>query len=84
MTGTAGATPPASAADDRPQFCPWCGTPTPYRQERHTPLWQRAAEERGEEAPETMRDALDTEAFVTGCPGCRRLSHVIGHEARPE
>jgi hypothetical protein len=26
---------------------------------------------------------LDTEAFVTGCPGCRRVSHVIGHEARP-
>ncbi|MDQ3680682.1 MAG: hypothetical protein M3378_09120 [Actinomycetota bacterium] len=66
---------------DRPQFCPWCGTPSPYRSEPHTPLWQRAAEETGQEAPEAVRETLETEAFVTGCAGCRRVSHVVGHEA---
>jgi hypothetical protein len=30
-----------------------------------------------------MEDALHTDAFVTGCEGCRRVSHVIGHEAHP-
>ena len=72
---------PAMDEIDRPQFCPWCGTPAPYRPEPHTPLWQRAAEDTGQEAPEVMHDVLDTEAFVTGCPGCRRMSHVVGHEA---
>ncbi len=75
--------PPALDEIDTPQFCPWCGTPSPYRSERHTPLWQRAAEETGQEPPEPMQEALETEAFVTGCPGCRRVSHVIGHEAQP-
>lgn len=72
---------PSTAEIDTPQFCPWCGSPSPYRPERHTPLWQRAAEETGQEAPEVMQEALETEAYLTGCAGCRRVSHVIGHEA---
>ena len=66
---------------EAPQFCPWCGAPTPYRPEAHTPLWQRLADEKGTEAPDVMEDALHTDAYVTGCPGCRRVSHVVGHEA---
>ena len=75
--------PPSMHEIEAPQFCPWCGTPSPYRPEPHTPLWERAAEETGQEAPEVLHEALETEAFFTGCPGCRRLSHVVGHEARP-
>ena len=66
---------------DRPQFCPWCGTPSPYQADPRTPLWQQAAEETGREAPDVVQDALDTESYVTGCAGCRRVSHVIGHVA---
>nr|MDQ3643124.1 hypothetical protein [Actinomycetota bacterium] len=54
---------------------------TPYRSERHTPLWQRAAQETGQEAPEVVQESLGTEAFLTGCVGCRRVSHVVGHHA---
>lgn len=72
---------PAIAEIDAPQFCPWCGTPSPYRSEPHTPLWQRAAEETGQVAPEVVQESLETEAFVTGCAGCRRVSHVVGHHA---
>ena len=68
---------------DVPQFCPWCGTPSPYRSEPRTPLWERAAEETGQEPPDVMHEVLDTESFVTGCPGCRRVTHVVGHEAHP-
>jgi len=70
---------PATAEIDTPQFCPWCGTPSPYRSEPHTPLWQRAAEETGQEAPDVVQEGLETEAFFTGCAGCRRVSHVVGH-----
>ncbi len=83
MTAEPPAAPPAVDEIDTPQFCPWCGTPSAYRAEPHKPLWQRAAEETGQEAPEVMREVLETEAFVTGCPGCLRVSHVVGHEAEP-
>ncbi len=74
---------PSTGEIDRPQFCPWCGTPTPYRPETRAPLWLRAAEQSGQEAPEVLQEVLHTEAYVTGCPGCRRVSHVVGHEAHP-
>jgi hypothetical protein len=67
-----------------PQFCPWCGAPTAYRRDRHIPLWQRLARQSGAEAPEAFEASLHTHAFVTGCAGCRRLSHVIGHVADVE
>ncbi len=73
---------PGPGEIDRPQFCPWCGTPAPYTTEEHTPLWQRLADESGRAAPESTEEALHTDAFVTGCPGCKRLSHVIGHRAQ--
>jgi hypothetical protein len=66
-----------------PQFCPWCGSPSPYKPEAHTPLWQRLAEESHQDAPQPVKEALHTEAFVTECPGCRRISHVIGHRVTP-
>ncbi len=75
---------PDVAEIDMPQFCPWCGTPSPYRSEPHTPLWEQAARETGQDPPEVLEEALETEAFVTGCAGCRRVSHVIGHEAGHE
>ncbi len=70
---------PDTAEIDRPQFCPWCGTPSPYRSEPHTPTWQRAADQTGQRAPEVVQESLETEAYVTGCEGCRRVSHVVGH-----
>ncbi len=73
--------PPSLAEIRDPQFCPWCGAPSPYRREEHTPPWERLAAEKGTRAPETIEDALHTDAYVTGCAGCRRISHVIGHEA---
>lgn len=72
-----------TTATSAPGFCPWCGRPTPYRPEDRTPLWQQLADETGTPAPTVMEDALHTDAFVTGCEGCRRVSHVIGHEAHP-
>jgi hypothetical protein len=66
---------------ETPQFCPWCGSPSGYRREARTPLWDRLAKERGRDAPDVLEEALHTEGYVTGCPGCRRISHVIGHPA---
>lgn len=64
---------------EAPQFCPWCGSPATYRPDEHIPLWKEAADEKGIEAPAVVREALHTDAYVVGCPGCKRLSHVIGH-----
>ncbi|MDP9069936.1 MAG: hypothetical protein M3N68_01345 [Actinomycetota bacterium] len=67
---------------EAPGFCPWCGTPATYRPEDRAPLWQQLAEQSGTEAPAVMEQALHTDAFVGGCEACRRVSHVIGHEAQ--
>jgi len=78
----------ASGAPARPQFCPYCGTPVPYEGHEHEPRHESLANEaraRGEEPPplpERVEDILDGEAYVGGCPGCRVVSHVIGHRAR--
>jgi hypothetical protein len=66
---------------ESPQFCPWCGSPSAYRREGHTPAWKVLAEIEGVEPPAFLKEALPTAAFVTGCPGCRHLTHVIGHAA---
>lgn len=75
----------ASDADERhgtpPRFCPWCGARSPYRSQPRTPLWQRLADETGADPPVAVEDALHTDAWVTGCEGCRWVSHVIGHHA---
>lgn len=77
------ADPPPVSEIATPQFCPWCGSPSGYRPEPRTPLWGRLAEERGLQAPDALEQALPTEGYVTGCPGCRRISHVVGHPAAP-
>ena len=66
-----------------PRFCPWCGTASTYRREDHVPRWQRLAQETEQEPPDVVEDVLDTDAYATGCESCRRVSHVIGHQARP-
>ena len=70
----------------RPQFCPWCGTPTPFEAHEHEPRYTELAERKGVDAsalPERVRELLAGESFVTACQGCRTISHVVGHRARP-
>ncbi len=77
-----------NAAPQRPQFCPWCGTPIPYEGHEHEPRFETLAEEarhRGEDPPplpNRVEDILAGESFVGACPGCRTVSHVIGHHAQ--
>ncbi|MFN2388173.1 MAG: hypothetical protein ABR575_01000 [Actinomycetota bacterium] len=71
-------TPPIDVTE-QPQFCPWCGVPVPYRADEHTPLYRALADQKGVEPPDAMEHSLHTDAYVCGCPGCRRVSHVIGH-----
>jgi hypothetical protein len=73
------AAPPPVSEIETPQFCPWCGSPSGYRREARMPLWERLAAEQGRQAPQVLEETLHTEGYVTGCPGCRRVSHVIGH-----
>ena len=74
--------------EPRPQFCPWCGTLIGYDEHEHEPRFEALAEQaraRGEELPqlpERVREVLAGESFVGVCPGCRRISHVVGHRAR--
>ena len=77
-----------NAAPERPQFCPWCGTPLPYEGHEHEPRFETLADEarrRGEEPPplpKRVEDILAGDSFVGACPGCRTVSHVIGHHAQ--
>jgi hypothetical protein len=77
------ADPPPVSEIATPQFCPWCGSPSGYRPDPRMPLWGRLAKDRGRQAPDVLEETLQTEGYVTGCPGCRRISHVIGHPAAP-
>ena len=76
-----------SAPDDRPQFCPWCGTPVDYEHHRHTPRYEVLAEKARAEGvdlpqlPPRVRDMLAGDGFVTSCRGCRTISHVVVHRA---
>ncbi len=71
-----------------PQFCPWCGSPAAYEEHAHEPRYERLeaeARSRGAEPPplpERVQEVLSGETYVTGCPGCRMVSHVIGHRAQ--
>ena len=71
----------------QPQFCPWCGSPIGYEAHEHEPRYVALSEQariRGENPPplpERVRDALAGESFVGACPGCRTISHVVGHHA---
>ena len=74
----------------RPQFCPWCGTPIAYDEHGHEPRYALLAEQvraRGEEPPPLparVREMLAGESFVGVCPGCRTISHVVGHRPPDE
>jgi hypothetical protein len=73
------------AAENRPQFCPWCGSPIGFEAHEHEPRYAGLAKREGIEPqalPERVRDLLAGEAFVGVCPGCRTISHVVGH--RPQ
>jgi hypothetical protein len=71
-----------------PQFCPWCGSPIPYEGHEHKPRYETLADEarsRGAEPPplpERVRELLAGQSFVAACPGCRTISHVVGHRTR--
>ncbi|MBA2256971.1 MAG: hypothetical protein H0W05_07130 [Thermoleophilaceae bacterium] len=76
-----------TAAPQRPGFCPWCGSPIAYEEHEHEPRYESLAQQarsRGEEPPplpERVRDVLAGESFAGACPGCRTVSHVVGHKA---
>ena len=71
----------------QPQFCPWCGSPIGYEAHEHEPRYAALAEQarsRGEDPPalpERVQELLAGESFVGVCPGCRTISHVVGHRA---
>jgi hypothetical protein len=70
--------------EERPQFCPWCGSPAAFESHEHEPRYQELAERKGvdvSELPDRVRDLLAGESFVAVCPGCRTISHVVGHRA---
>ena len=75
------------AAPAVPQFCPWCGTPIGFDEHAHEPRYatlQAEAETRGQsmpELPERVRELLAGESYAGACPGCRMISHVVGHRA---
>jgi hypothetical protein len=78
-----------SAAPERPQFCPWCGSPVAWEEHGHEPRYAMLAEQaraHGEEPPplpERVQQMLSGDSFVTACPGCRTISHVVGHRTPP-
>ena len=77
-----------STAPPQPQFCPWCGSPLPYEAHEHQPRHATLADEaatRGADPPplpERVEEILSGDSYVGACPGCRTLSHVIGHHAQ--
>lgn len=76
-----------ASAPSKPQFCPYCGTPVPFEKHEHEPRYATLAEqarERGQEPPALPRkveEILSGDSYVGACPGCRTVSHVIGHHA---
>lgn len=70
-----------------PQFCPWCGTSITFSADAHEPRYQALAEEaraRGDTPPPlpgAVEEMLAGDSHVGACPGCRTISHVIGHHA---
>jgi hypothetical protein len=74
-----------STAPRVPQFCAWCGSPIPYEEHRHEPRYQMLAERARAEGsepprlPDRVEETLAGEAFLGACPGCKMVSHVVGH-----
>jgi hypothetical protein len=79
-----------ATAPKRPEFCPWCGSPLPFEEHEHEPRYEALAEQaraRGQEPPplpQRVQDTLSGDSFVGACPGCRTISHVVGHRPRTE
>jgi len=73
------------AAPERPQFCAWCGSPLGYEEHEHEPRYRvlaQQARERGADPPALpprVQGLLAGESYVAACPGCRMVSHVVGH-----
>jgi hypothetical protein len=71
-----------------PQFCPWCGTPIGFEEHEHQPRYEALADQaraQGKELvalPERIEELLAGESYVGACPGCRTISHVVGHRAK--
>jgi len=74
-----------AGAPQTPQFCPWCGSPVGYEEHEHEPRYAMLAEQaraRGEDPPplpKRVEEMLSGESYATACPGCRIISHVVGH-----
>lgn len=70
-----------------PQFCPWCGTPVGFEPHDHEPRFELLSERARAEGrelpplPERVGELLSGESYVAACPGCRTISHVVGHRA---
>ena len=68
-----------------PQFCPWCGSPVGYEEHEHEARYALLADQaraRGEQPPplpQRVEEMLSGDSYVTACPGCRTISHVVGH-----
>ncbi len=79
-----------TAGSPPPQFCPWCGSPIGYQEHEHEPRFELLAEQaraRGDEPPplpKRVRELLSGESYVAACPGCRTISHVVGHRPPDE
>ena len=79
-----------ATAPAHPQFCPWCGSPAAYEAHEHEPRYEMLADQaraRGVEPPplpERVKDMLSGESYVAACPGCRMVSHVVGHRPPEE
>jgi hypothetical protein len=77
------------ASEAPPQFCPWCGSPLGYEEHGHEPRYALLADQaraRGADPPPLpgrVERMLGGESWVAACPGCRILSHVIGHRPSP-
>jgi hypothetical protein len=70
-----------------PQFCPWCGTPIGFEDHEHQPRYEaltdqaRAEGKRPPPLPARIEELLAGESYIGACPGCRTVSHVVGHRA---
>jgi hypothetical protein len=79
-----------AAPPQSPQFCPWCGSPVAWEEHGHEPRYAMLADQaraRGESPPplpERVEQMLSGDSFVTACPGCRTISHVVGHRPPDE
>ena len=68
-----------------PLFCPWCGTPIAFEAHEHVPRHAVRAEQARAEGndppplPERVQEMLAGDSYVGVCPGCRTISHVVGH-----